>query len=72
MEQRTGLESTAAAEEQAAPCFPEWAAQQVDRLVRKRCGACTAEERALLDLQLAALCDVGDRYGRRLAEAAEL
>jgi hypothetical protein len=51
--------------------FPDWAAQEVNRLLRAREHARTAAERAQYDLQLAVLCDAAHRYGRSLAESSE-
>jgi len=56
----------------AGESFPEWLGQEMDRLLRARAAASSLEERAQVDLQLAVLCDVAQRYGRRMLEASEL
>jgi hypothetical protein len=53
-------------------CFPEWAAVEVDRLLAARQIARSRDERAQVELQIAALCDAAQRYGRSLLDAAEL
>ena len=52
--------------------FPEWALGEVDRLLRARARAATPDERAQVELQIAVICDAANRYGRTLAETAEL
>ena len=52
--------------------FPEWALDEVDRLLQARSRAATAAERAQVELQIAVICDAANRYGRTLAETAEL
>jgi hypothetical protein len=54
------------------PSFPEWAASEVDRLLRERAQARNREDRAQVELQLAVVCDAAQRYGNSLAEVAEL
>jgi hypothetical protein len=52
--------------------FPEWAAQEVSRLLHARERARTATDRAQVELQLAILCDAAHRYGNSLAENSEI
>ena len=59
-------------ESHACLCFPEWALVELDRLLRARSLARTPEERFQAELQAAILQDSADRYGRHLAELAEL
>lgn len=59
-------------EAHVAPCFPEWVLGELDRLFQVRSQAQTLEERSQAELQAAILQDAADRYGRHLAESAEL
>jgi hypothetical protein len=52
--------------------FPEWAAREVERLLKARTTSGSAAERAQLELQLAVICDAAQRYGNSLAESSEL
>ena len=56
----------------AGATFPEWALNEVDRLLQERSRAATSAERAQVELQIAVICDAANRYGRTLAETAEL
>lgn len=55
-----------------AASFPEWASQEIERLVTARIEASDDRERAQYELQLAVIYDAAQRYGSSLAEAAEL
>ena len=48
------------------------ATRGVDRLLQARKRARTPDERAQVELQIAVICDAANRYGRTLAETAEL
>lgn len=54
------------------PSFSDWTVREVDRLLAARATARTAEERATVELKIAILCDAAQRFGRSLAESAEL
>jgi hypothetical protein len=71
MQQRTAQERRRSEPDWRAS-FPEWAATELDRLLRARSKATSDEERANCDLQLAVVCDAAERYGRSLVEAAEI
>lgn len=55
-----------------APSFGEWAAQELERLIRARSAARTAEERTQVELQIATVYGAAQRFGRSLADSAEL
>lgn len=53
-------------------CFPEWVAAEINRILQARQSARTPEEQEQYELQLAIICDAAHRYGRSLAETAEI
>ncbi|MFN3649821.1 MAG: hypothetical protein ACK47B_09575 [Armatimonadota bacterium] len=57
---------------QRAESFPEWAAAEVGRLIDARAQATTTAEQAELELRIAMVYDAAQRYGRSLADSAEL
>lgn len=67
--ERTTRENTGAS---LRSSFPEWAAGEVERLLKARAVTGSPAERAQLDLQLAVICDAAQRYGNSLAETSEL
>lgn len=58
--------------ETAPTTFPDWASQEIERLMSARQSVQDPQERAQIDLQLAVVCDAARRYGHSLVEAAEL
>jgi len=59
-------------ERQSNTSFGEWASVELDRLIRMRAAAPTPQERAQVELQIAAVYDMAQRFGRSLADTAEL